>query len=215
MSERKVLIVARRGDCVTSIAAAHGIGDPRQITDHPANRELFQDTRRRQGVLLPGDVVTVPLRTNEHTIFQDSTHNFRVTMPRVRLRLRIEKPEGGAYADEDVRLHWPGVANPKQARTDGDGLLDVPVPAAARSVRVDLLSLKRALDVQLGDMDPSDDDRGIKKRLVNLGYLARAEGLSVQEYEAAVAKFREDQGLTEGALMDDELFDALERAHGC
>lgn len=215
MPERNVVIVVRRGDCVNSIAAAHGIGDPRQISDHPANAEVFQNTRRRHGILLPGDVVTVPIRCNEHTIVQDNTHRFRVTMPRTRLRLLIEKPEGGAYANEDVLVHCPGVAKPKKAKTDGDGLLDVPVPATARTVRVDLVSLKRALDVQLGDMDPSDDDRGIKKRLANLNYLSSAEGVSVAEYEAAVARFRKDQRLAEGAIFDDELFDALEGAHGC
>lgn len=206
-------VIARQGDCVLSIAADHGIGDPRLIMDHPDNQDLFRDTRRRDGILVPGDRLTVPIEMNEHSVSENSSLELRVTVPRTSLRLYLKKADGSAFSGEAVKYWLPARPEPLDASTDGDGLLDIRVPATARTVRVQIVSTGQMLDVRPGGLDPIDRESGVVHRLSNLGYLPPDARPTVDELEAAVVRFRADRGLSEEGGVNDELRDALESAH--
>jgi hypothetical protein len=206
-------VFVRQGDCVLSIAADHGIGDPRIIVDHPDNEQLFRDSRRRAGILGPGDILTVPIETNEHSVSENSELRLRVTLPRTSLRLYLKKADGSAMSGEAVKYWLPARDEPLDASTDGDGLLDIRVPATARVVRVQIVSTGQMLHVRPGALDPIDQESGVVQRLSNLNYLPPDARPTVDELTAAVTRFRVDRGLEEEGGMDDAFRDALESAH--
>ncbi|MFO0612098.1 MAG: hypothetical protein U0414_05910 [Polyangiaceae bacterium] len=206
-------VIARQGDCVYSIAAAHGVGDVQSILDHPDNHELFQGTGRSAGILARGDVVTVPVQRNQHSVSQDQTLRVQATPPRTRLKLVLKDQARSPLANESVVLRVPGSEQTRQATTDGDGLLDEPVPARARAILVEIPRLHETLLVQLGHMDPLEDESGVRKRLANLNYLPPSAEATDDELAAAIALFREDHGLAADG-EESELLQALEAAHG-
>lgn len=203
----------RQGDCVASIAAAHGIGDVRLIIDHPENRALFEAPGRVPGVLRPGDLVVVPMRINEHQLAPEDTLRVRVKVPRSTLRIRLTGAGDEALANKRVLARFATVREPRELSTDGDGFVEIPLPARAREVTLELPEIEETLVVALGHMDPISEASGVRKRLANLGYLPPDGGATEDELAGAVRRFREARSMPEGGV-DDELRSALVDAHG-
>lgn len=207
-------VIVRQGDCVSSIAAAHGIGDIRRIMDHPDNRELFETEGRAGGILLPGDLLSVPMRRNEHRAAAGDTLEVLVRMPRTTLRVRLTDADNQALANHRILSTVPGNPEPRETTSDEDGFVEIPVSPRTREVTLELPNLQQTLIVALGHMDPISEDSGIKKRLANLGFLPPHANATQDEFAAAVQRFRQTHQLSEGTHVDDEVRDALVNAHG-
>ncbi|MFO0616636.1 MAG: hypothetical protein U0414_28845 [Polyangiaceae bacterium] len=206
-------VIVRQGDCLASIAAAHGIGDERRILDHPDNRELFSLPGRRAGILLPGDVVAVPMHTNEHLVAAGDTLNVSVKLPRTTLRMKLTGPGGEVLANQRVLARLPGAPEPREYTSDGGGLLEIPVPPRAREVTLELPEIQQTLVVALGHMDPLPGRAGQIKRLANLGFLPPHAQATEDEFRTAVRRFREANHLAEGGA-DDAFQSELADEHG-
>lgn len=207
-------VIVRQGDCVASIAAAHGIGDIRRIMDHPDNRALFETEGRAGGILLPGDVLAIPMRRNEHQAAAGDTLEVLVQMPRTTLRIRLTGADDEALRNHRVLATLPGNPEPRELTTDDDGFVEVPVAPRAREVTLELPNLEQTLIVALGHMDPITEGSGLKKRLANLGFLAPHANATDDELADAVRRFRAARSLSEGTEVDDEVRDALVEVHG-
>lgn len=112
-----------------------------------------------------------------------------------------------------------------EGETDGDGLVEVEIPASSRNVTVRLWlddfpeGRQRLFSFRLGDLPPATDVRGAKTRLRNLGYYAGPLNAELNdEFKMAVADFQEDHRGTHGLEMTGELDEgtvgALEEVHG-
>jgi hypothetical protein len=65
-------------------------------------------------------------------------------------------------------------------------------------------------------MDPIDEPTGVRKRLLNLGYLCQPEGAAdADDLQAALRKFQEKNSLDVTGKIDDSTKAKLKDLHGC
>jgi hypothetical protein len=218
--------VVRQGDHVARIAEENRL-EPDAIWNHPNNEEL-RGRRESQHVLAEGDVLYLPEAPapRHHPLTRGTTNRVRATIRTTALRLVIR------MGDETLRNEpcvVEGLPAPLEARTDGEGLLEVEVPMNVDEVVIRLPNRHFQLAARVGHLDPPDEDRGAVSRLVNLGYLLPLElfggetavhGSMFQGEErarwtgVALAAFQSDQGLEPTGSLDAATREALARAHG-
>ncbi|WP_437876229.1 peptidoglycan-binding domain-containing protein [Sorangium sp. So ce513] len=207
------IVEVRRGDCIASIAADHGVDDWRTLWDHPDNAEL-RARRRSPHLLLLGDRVTVPEQGRARlAVSAGQSHRFVARVPSVRLRLTLQDRRGRPLASRRFELRVAGSI--RTGTTDGSGRLDEPVPATAR--RADLrvfLDGDRVLTMPLaiGYLDPDDSESGVRQRLRNLGYL-RGRAPEEDGIEGALREFQRDNGLEPTGEADAPTLDCLRGIH--
>lgn len=106
----------------------------------------------------------------------------------------------------------------QQGETDGDGRIEVTLPPNAQQGTV-IFNIGQANeerhDLGLGNMDPVSTTDGARKRLSNLGYNPEEKDESDPQFQSAVRKFQEDQGLEVTGNLDEKTRDAILDAHGC
>lgn len=120
-------------------------------------------------------------------------------------------------ADTPFTLDAEGAV--QEGRTDGEGRLDVPVPAAARRAALVLAPgtpRERRLTLLLGGLDPAAEITGVKQRLANLGFPAgdEGDGAETPELERALSAFQQHCGLEVTGELDDATRDRLVEEHG-
>jgi hypothetical protein len=207
-----------QGECISSIAARFGFADYRTIYDDGANADLRRD-RPNPNQLLPGDVVFVPERdTTERDCAADQRHRFVVKRSKVRLRL-VLKDADGPIANRPYVLVVDGQPDARGS-TDGNGLIEQPVPVKATEGE---LRLQRAGDaasgflvwrLRLGSLDPHDKVSGAQARLNNLGYFCgKVDGICGPRTQKALRSFQERHGLTQSGKVDAATAAALQSGH--
>jgi hypothetical protein len=99
--------------------------------------------------------------------------------------------------------------------TDDKGCLKFEVPASVRHPQVVLPKDPRrdSFDVAIGNMEPIDDDAGVRDRLDNLGYGESRAGDS-ESFRAVVTQFQSARGLPQTGRADLATQAALQLAHG-
>jgi Putative peptidoglycan binding domain/LysM domain len=205
----------RQGDCIESIAHAHGLAWEK-LWDHAGNAAL-RERRKAHTALAPGDVVFVPERVvREVECATSQRHTFRAKGIPSQLRIRFLDHLGAPRAAAWV-LELDG------QRTSGtldDGWLDHPMMP---DVRAGTLELRWQEDgeervethvLELGHLDPLDTITGVQARLYNLGYYhGPIDGKEGEALELAVVEFQCDHDLDPLGLVDDTTRAALGRAH--
>lgn len=200
----------REGECAASIAARYGFPSESDVFDASENQAL-RELRTSALVLAPGDVVHVPDRTPaSFSIGPGSSKRFKVTLPRTRLRLRLER-DGAALSGEPFEVRFEG--RTLTGTTNGDGLVEVPVPPHVVDLEVRLTERGESLAVRLGHLDPLETDEGLAQRLANLGFLSTSRP-SPRQLAEGVRAFRRAHDLDEEGGADQECLDALLDEHG-
>jgi peptidoglycan hydrolase-like protein with peptidoglycan-binding domain len=75
--------------------------------------------------------------------------------------------------------------------------------------------LEDRFDLDLGGLDPVREVTGLQQRLWNLGYPVSDEhGVVGPSTQSAIRAFTAAQGMAEREVADDDVLDALCRAHG-
>jgi N-acetylmuramoyl-L-alanine amidase len=214
--------VIRQGECLSSLAGAWGLRSWKDLCDHPGNTELMRK-RPNPNVLAPGDVVMVPDSAAEQKTVAcatGETHLFTIEAPKVKLRIQLLDRNGEPYGDKKFEVtigerKFPG-------KTNGEGLIDIPISAAAQSGRLrvwldeddDDPSIDRDMDI--GHLDPTSSVSGLQARLHNLGHRCEVNGNLDEDTLAALRAFRAKAGMEEvedDALIDDELHANLLKLH--
>jgi hypothetical protein len=206
--------VVREGDCMQSIAAAHGwLWE--SLWDLPENRAL-RDARQDPNCLLPGDRVHVPEpRPRTESGATEQKHTFRRKGLPAMLRLQFQD-EGEALANQPF-VFRSELTEPYEGTTDGDGVAEVPIPTGARrgTLEVGQGDAKKVVEVDLGHLDPHDSVSGVQARLNNLGYGAgEVDGELNGRTERALRQFQSRQGLEITGRPDDETCDKLRELNG-
>lgn len=154
------------GDSIPSIAKEHGFLW-KTIWDHPQNAGL-KNLRKDPSVLFEGDEVFVPeLELKEVSKSTDQKHTFKRKGDPVKLRIRLTK-FSKPRANEKYILLIDGKS--LEGTTDGDGRIEQTVPGNARTGTLILKGGKEQYPVNIGELDPLDEPKGIQQRLNNLGY---------------------------------------------
>lgn len=205
----------RQGDCIESIAYAHGL-DWQKVWEHAKNAEL-RELRKVHTALAPGDVVFVPDKVvREEECATGQRHTFRGKGIPSRLRVRFLDHLGAPRAARYV-LVLDG------ERTEGtldDGWVDEPMmPNVTRGsieLRYEEDGEERVVEhpLDLGHLDPLDTTSGVQSRLYNLGfYHGPIDGRDGEALELAVLEFQLAYDLPPLGVLDDDTRAAIGRAH--
>jgi hypothetical protein len=204
--------VVRQGDCISSIAEKHSLFW-QTVWDHANNTEL-RERRSDPNALYPGDVVYVPdKRKKEESGSTEIRHRFRKKGVPATLRVILEDNDV-PIANEPYVLDVDGQIY--AGRTGADGLLEVRISPTAKLGKITLGDLVYELD--MGAMDPLDENTGAQARLQNLGfYDGELDGVIGSETREAIASFQRAVGLNVTSELDTDtrkkLFDWGDQQH--
>jgi hypothetical protein len=235
--------IVRKGECIDSIAKRYGyFADT--LWNHSDNQRL-RELRKDQNILWPGDVVIIPeLRQKESDASTEEHHRFRRKGVPARLRMKFFKPAapnpeesntGSQYdpsryegAPPQQAMDYEPITNAQfvlnvdgtyiQGQSDGEGLVDVPIPPDAVEGSIKFYPgapEEIAFNLSLGDMDPIDTIKVVRKRLNNLGYPCLPSGDEMDDSLAdALRQFQSAQNLTANGEIDQATKDKLVEIHG-
>lgn len=205
--------VVEQGESVDSLAALTG-HLPETLWDAPQNKGL-KDQGRERHALQPGDRLFIPApKARTESVATGKGHKLQVKRPRASLKVRLEA-EGKPLADLPFVLVVDGIE--EKGRTDGDGVVDRPVPALARRAELTVGEGEEArhYTLLLRTLDPVTEVSGAQARLLHLGYGAiPVDGALGQETEAALRHFQADQGLEVTGKLDEPTGKKLVELHG-
>jgi len=203
--------IAEQGECLESIAAGTGFFW-KTLWEAPENKEL-RDKRQEPTALLPGDGVFIPeLRIKHESRPTEKRHRFTRKGIPARLRVVLRDADGNPRAGVDYRVVIDGVE--QTGATDGDGVVDVPLPPHAQE---GVLHVGEGEEYQLSlrQLDPATEPTGLQARLRNLGYyFGPIDGILGSLSRTALAAFQRDHGLNPTGKIDAESIDKLKEVHG-
>lgn len=209
-----------QGDCLSSIAHAHGFVDWRTIYNHPRN-ESFRSLRPDPNVIFPGDELFIPdLTERVEQRSTDQRHPFRRKFSPVLLRIVLLDEEHQPLKGASYKLE---VADSVfQGKTGSDGLLEHRIPANAEQ---GLLSVKLVRNqdetgytwnLHLGNLDPETVMTGVQARLNNLGYnTGPVDGIQGPRTTEAIKQFQEKYSLKVDGIVGPITRGKLVEVHGC
>ncbi len=223
--------VARPGDHLARIAAAHGFRRPGTIWDDGANQALKQQ-RVNPHTLAVGDTITIPaLEPFETSKATDAIHRLVVASTTVLLNLKLQDVDRKPLADRFYRLVVgerslvdPGVVPsvPVSDVTDGKGLLSQPIPVNAAMGELTVHEGSTAdsavagkIRLLIGVLPPPNTRRGVQARLNNMGYFAGFSEEDTDQLAWAVEEFEHDHGIKPAGKFDDpKTFNRIAHEHG-
>jgi hypothetical protein len=186
------------GDHLSGIAEKYGFGDFKTIWDLPENAEL-RGARRNPHVLLPGDKVAVPDKTEKmEQVAADKRHRFQTRIQPLKLRIRLldlaEQPAAGVKC----RVAAGPVA--QDLVSDGEGKVERRIPRDVRKGKLTVDDPDNRFDVVvpvlIGELHPVDTPSGQRARLRNLGYyFGDLDEDDPPQFKSAVEEFQCDHGL--------------------
>ncbi len=210
------VVTIKQGDYLAKIAKDHGFADNSAIWDHPENAEL--KSKRNQNILFPGDKVFIPERENK--IEQGATekrHCFRMKKSRLMLRIRFRDFCDRPVKNAQCTLEIDGAS--RQYQTDGEGLLEAQIPVDAKRGKLTFDDPKvpfGEIPLNIGHLDPIEEESGWLARLGNLGYdIGPWDEVDHPMGRAAVEKFQCDHGLTVDGIFGPRSRAKLEEVYGC
>ena len=207
-------VVVQPGDCVSSIAAEHGVPFD-SIWDDPANAKL-RAIRGHPNVLLPGDRLTVvDTRAKRETAPTDRLHRFTQTSDPTFLRIRVEfrdEPLAGKPFTLTVGTQTiEGV-------TDSDGLIETvisPEPDTGFLRVIDDDEIHE-MNLAIGHLHPVEAHTGIQQRLNSVGFFCGdVDGKIGSRTRNAIRAFQEDTGLPVDGIANAVTREKLKEEHGC
>ena len=203
--------VAEPGDCVESVAFAHGFFWETLWND-PQNADV-KKARKDPNVLLPGDRLHIPeKRIKEESGSTEQRHRFKLKGVPAQLRLKFCK-DGEPRKNVPYTLWIDGRAI--KGSTDGEGMVIQPLMPGAGDVSLRLGDDPQDYVLKVGHLDPRDSVSGLQFRLRNLGYYSGEDESDLgPQTKAALRQFQVDNGLDATGEPNQQTLDKLEAAHG-
>lgn len=188
-----------QGEWLNSIVREAGVGDPERVWTHPKNARLA--ARRQKEVLFPGDKLYLPApQPRQESCAGGQRHVFQVPTNHDSFQVKLEDPNGKAYANLEYRLVLDGQTF--KGTTDGDGGVRIEkliMPSGASGF-IEVPSILLRFPVQLGSLNPTHADggqetsaydnglSGVLMCLRNLGYYSgEVEGLDPPDASGRIA----------------------------
>lgn len=201
----------KQGDCLSSIAQRHGLFW-QKIWDHPNNSEL-KERRKNPNILYPGDSIFIPEKEEKQEIGSTKQkHRFRKKGVPAKLRLRLMR-NNRPRANEFYVLEVDG--NLLTGTTDAEGKLEQSISPNAKKGKLFIGKKREEFILNLGQMDPMNELRGIQKRLNNLGFQCGPEnGVLTTQTTEALKAFQKKHQLTESGEADEATKNKLLEIYG-
>ncbi len=196
-------------ESIPSIAKENGFFW-KTLWNHPDNAAL-KTKRKDPNVLMEGDEVTIPdLTLRQESGATEARHTFQLKgEPHIfKLRLtRMNKPR----ANEPYVLKLDGKLI--RGQTDGNGLLQQPIPGNAKGGTLLLQNGKEQYPICIGGMDPVDEISGLQHRLNNLGFPCEMDGNLGPRTKRALQQFQAQNNLPTTGKPDDATKGKLKSMH--
>lgn len=204
----------RAGDCISSIAFEGGLL-PEQVWNAAENGEL-RATREHGNCLAEGDRVFVPeLTVKEVSAATSATHRFvRRAVPES-LRVRLLDCDGKPRVGLAFRLEVDGQT--REGTTSSDGFVISWIPPVAERATLTIVDGEQseAYRLELGNLPPVADLKGVQGRLSNLGYPCLDErGELGDTTKLRLREFQQDHDLPVTGAPDEQTREALRRIYG-
>lgn len=205
------------GETMATLAERHGFARGANLYEHPDNADL-RDRRENPDVLAPGDEVVIPDPEEQRVeVRVDARHRFRVTRPRLRLKLEPRDCNGEALDG------WQYVLTAGDTRFEGtvDGPIEHPIPRGINTAQLDLTPEDDALqplrwELRVGHLDPVETVAGQQARLNNLGFACGPnDGDAGPRTQQGVRSFQTAHGLEEDGTCSQAVADKLRELYGC
>lgn len=202
----------QQGEHLPQIAHRYGFSDHQAIFDLPENKPL-KDKKRCPHILHPGDQVFIPEKeVKEEDAPTGKLSTFKVKIPKVMLRVVLHDEEGQPFASKAYKLEIDGQET--EGETDGDGLVEAPIPVGAKGGKVEIEG--HVFPLRIGHLDPLEELSGIQSRLANIGFdLGGERGTLGPGTAGALKWFQKIMGLEATGDLDDATRDKLKEKHFC
>ena len=204
--------IVEHGQHLSELAEQYGFHSWETIWDCPENAELKR--RREAHVLYPGDKVFIPdkkQKTESRPTGRE--HTFRVRSQPLKLRIALTDFDNRPLPGMPCELEIEGKIFP--ATSDGKGIVEVAIPKNAHSGVLRVADLDLVMPLQIGHLDPADEESGWKARLINLGYYTGPEGDLDDDYlRKAWEEFQRDQDMTVSGEPNGATRAKLKAVHG-
>ena len=204
--------VVAQGEHAPGIAARQGFDDFREIWDHPHNSDL-RARRPSSAVLAAGDQLHLPARTSASTTrATGAQHRFVSKEAPLKLRIRLQDFLGRPLRDTSFELVSRDTK--EHLTTDSDGHFEAEIAKTDRDKR--LLLDDFTVPLQIGSLDPIQEESGRNARLANLGYLLDPTDSSEDDdVHLAIEEFQADNDLALTGTFDSATQAKLLEVHGC
>jgi len=177
------------------------------VWHHPDNSQL-KNKRKHPNALRPGDVLKIPdKQLKESSAATNQRHRFVKKGMQAKLRLKITR-NNAPRANAPFTLNIDG--NYTEGRTDGEGMIDVPIPSNAVQgvLKIGEGSHEEFFRLKLGTVDPIDTESGVRGRLRSLGY---DDGPAFDEL---LKEFQRKEQLEASGRLDEATKNKLEELFG-
>ena len=202
--------VAEGEDLIQIAFCDFGVTDVSKITDRPENRKLFESRTPRQ--LCKGDSIYFPESGRSRRSAATSRRHRFVRQGRRRLKLELHGDRDEPLRDTDYHIVVNGQF--REGRTDGEGVLDEPIPMRRTEVRLTIGD--REIGLLVAHLDPIETIAGCQARLNNLGYVSGpVDGIVGPRTEAATRAFQQDAGIGVDGIIGPVTRAHLQDAYGC
>lgn len=208
--------VVKPGETLLSIAQVYKFVDWQTIWTHPDNGEL-RGKRPDPMVLAEGDEVTIPDKEPRwERVETNKRHVFQLKALDARLKLLVEDELGRPLHGASWQLEADDRTT-REGTVAARGLIDCPIPPACQKATLTVIAGKLQLTwhLDVGDLNPIDEVKGVQARLTSLGFLdGRLNGEVDEPTKKAIEAFQRRHGLpVNGDPADGQLKEALlERA---
>lgn len=161
-----VAYVVKQGDYLTKLAHRMGF-DADTIWNDPKNADL-KKTRPNPDILCPGDVLFVPAPDpTKLDVSIGGSNKYSAEVPTITVALTVAQ-DGSALSGADYFVE--GLAQETKGTTDGDGTVKFDAPVTVREVAIVFPKQNLRYPVHIGDLDPIEEDSGVRMRLLHLGH---------------------------------------------
>lgn len=237
-----------QGDCLSSIADEHGLfwesiwqhpnntelvserkdpnvlepGDKLFLPDK-TRKQVSGATEQRHRFVKKGTPVVLRLRIMEEPLPEGTEEGANDVSDGSQTDSVTEDPPYEPEQVEDIpRSNAPYTLDVDgrltQGHTDGDGRIELSIPATAKSARLIIdpgTNKETDIPVQIGHLNPVSKISGVKQRLQNLGFdCGDDDETETPDFGEAVRAFQEKSGLSVTGEADEQTRSALEKAHG-
>ena len=185
------------------------------LWDDLNNAEL-KNKRKDPNVLLPGDVVFIPTkRLKEKSGQTEQRHRFRLKGVPSKLKIQLLDEEDEARGNVEYVIDIDGQLY--RGLTNADGWIRRPIAPDAKRAKLTVIEdgEEEEYQLNLGHLDPIDQDSGVQQRLSNLGFDCGAEeGQVGPQTQAALKDFQKKHGLEETGTADEATRTELQKVYG-
>lgn len=198
------------------ISLSHLYGIPvDKIWNHPDNQKL-KDKNRTPGILCTGDELTIPDKEiNEVEIQTGKLVKIkvkRISTTNLSIRFYLN---GKSRANETYLLKIEN--NEFRGKLEDDGKLDIKVPVNAKEAVIFLgnRSSQQKYILKIGDLDPVSEVRGVKQRLMNLGFFwGELNSTMDAQIRSTIKYFQKKYKLNETGEIDSATQNKLREIYG-